>query len=300
MSNNVEVISSLIELMNSHPSILSLLIIIIAIFLITLFIGIFFAIKHLVKFIKSTKIKTKFGEIEFNSDKNNQPKENSSTELTKNHYDEQFMICLSQIVKVSVDSGFERSVKRQELYNRQLEYANLRYENIISELKSKYIDEYGSSNIKIIDLLLHYIFNECAIRPLIKIFKADRLLEKSKEELIEANRHIIENTSSQIVLKAHELSTSKLNEDNVTMSIVNEFLINMLNDKSNEIRKTTTDIIETAYNFAVDDMNSMCEVHSDLSEKINNVLLSYFGKIENLPKNWNDDLPPNEIIGESL
>lgn len=299
MSNNVEVISSLIELMNRHPSILTLLIILIAIFLITILIGLFFGIKHLIKFIKSTKIKTKFGEIEFNSDKN-QPKTSSNTELTKNHYDEQFMICLSQIVKVSVDSGFERSVKRQELYNRQLEYANLRYENIISELKSKYIDEYGSSNIKIIDLLLHYIFNECAIRQLIKIFKADRLLEKSKEELIEANRHIIESTSSQVVLKAHELSTSKLNDDNITMSVVNEFLINMLRDKSNEIRKTTTDIIETAYNFALDDMNSMYDIHSDLSEKINNVLLSYFGKIENLPKNWNDDLPPNEIIGESL
>lgn len=295
MTNDSSTTSLIIQLIDSHPGIFTLLVILLTSIVALLIVGIFFGLKSVWKAVKKSKIKTGPVEIDFSvSDK-----APSSTNARTLDFDEAFITCISQVINVSVENGFDRSLKRHELFNRQISYANLRYENIISDLKTEYINKTGShTNIKLIDMLLHFLFNDCAIKSLEKVFKADRLIEKQKDAIVSVNRQVIESVSQQILFRAHELATSRLQSEGLSLSLIDETLIEIISDRTNEITRATTDIIEQAWELATEEMESMKGIQEDLNEKIKDVLFIYLGKeASNTPNNWNDSLPPNEIVG---
>lgn len=281
---------SIIDLMDKHPGILTVTIIIVAILISGVLFGLFRGVKSIWR--KTKKFKLGNNEIEFNSD--NPEKQSSAAR----DYDQRLAYCLSQVIQMSVSSGFDRSVKRQELFDRQCAYANARYSNIIGEIKDTYLREKSNINLQTIDVVLNYLFRECAVRELEVIFKADHLIEKSKDEIVENNRHIINSTAMAITLKAQELSISKNNNGEIQFSVIDDTLLGIIKEKATDIKKATTAIIEQAYTIAVEEMKNMSDIHAKLNKDISEVLATYFGSKNGFPETWNDSLPPNNVIGE--
>lgn len=297
-------VNSLIALADSHPEILSLLIVSLAVTFMTVCVGIYFLAKFLVKRYRKVKLP---GGGELTADGEEIKKQEIPQELTSNkeinkiiqNNNKQLIKTLATIINFSVQSGFDRSVKRQELFSRQLQFAHIRLDVIKNSIINEYLKEpNASSYIKIIEVFLDYIFQECAYVKLEGIFKADRLIEKTKDALVESNRFFIENVATNMVHKAIGLQQTKVSMENLSVSYFDDRLANLIDAKSSETKRAITDIIEKAYDIALEEMDKMNELHNDLTEKINNALLSYLGDEQDLPPSWNDTLPPNDIIGD--
>lgn len=298
-------VNTLIALADNHPGILTLIIICGTLLLIGIGFAVFFLGRYFIN--KYNKIKLPKG-VEMSSEENKEIKsevvvasvKEANKEAVDIKHDKQFIKALGLVIDASVQSGFNRSVKRQELFNRQLQFAHIRLDAIKSNIINEYIKETSStSNLPIINVFLDYIFQECAYLKLESIFKADRLIEKSKETVIENNRLLIEGVADKMIHKAYELSQSKVSVDVAQLSVAyfDDTLIKLITSKTTEIKRAITDVIEKAYDIAVEEMDKMEELHSDLTQQINNILQSYLGNDSNLPGSWNDELPPNDIVG---
>ena len=274
---------------NTHPAMFAFIIIILASLVILVLMGVFFLAKTVIK----KGVKSKHFEIPAEEIKKEIIQENQQIISKK---ETQFIECLGIVVNAAVQSGFNRSIKRQELFNKQMNATDSVFEGIISSISNEYYHrKRNNCALRQVSILLQYIFKKEVYTPLEKIFKADKLCEKTKESVIEQHRFMINGITEKILKTTSELTI-------IGSEIIDEDLIEIICSKENEIKKGIIEAIEIGFDYAQEEMKGIEELQEELNKEINSALSVYLRDDYNnlnIPKNWNDELPPNSIIGDS-
>ena len=274
---------------NTHPAMFAFIIIILASLVILVLMGVFFLAKTVIK----KGVKSKHFEIPAEEIKKEIIQENQQI---INKKETQFIECLGIVVNAAVQSGFNRSIKRQELFNKQMNATDSLFEGIISSISNEYYHrKRNNCALRQVSILLQYIFKKEVYTPLEKIFKADKLCEKTKESVIEQHRFMINGITEKILKTTSELTI-------IGSEIIDEDLIEIMCSKENEIKKGIIEAIEIGFDYAQEEMKGIEELQEELNKEINSALSVYLRDDYNnlnIPENWNDELPPNSIIGDS-
>lgn len=274
---------------NAHPAMFAFIIIILASLVILVLMGVFFLAKTVIK----KGVKSKHFEIPAEEIKKEIIQENQQI---INKKETQFIECLGIVVNAAVQSGFNRSIKRQELFNKQMNATDSLFEGIISSISNEYYHrKRNNCALRQVSILLQYIFKKEVYTPLEKIFKADKLCEKTKESVIEQHRFMINGITEKILKTTSELTI-------IGSEIIDEDLIEIICSKENEIKKGIIEVIEIGFDLAQEEMKGIEELQEELNKEINSALSVYLRDDYNnldIPENWNDELPPNSIIGDS-
>lgn len=274
---------------NTHPAMFAFIIIILASLVILVLMGVFFLAKTVIK----KGVKSKHFEIPAEEIKKEIIQENQQI---INKKETQFIECLGIVVNAAVQSGFNRSIKRQELFNKQMNATDSVFEGIISSISNEYYHrKRNNCALRQVSILLQYIFKKEVYTPLEKIFKADKLCEKTKESVIEQHRFMINGVTEKILKTTSELTI-------IGSEIIDEDLIEIICSKENEIKKGIIEAIEIGFDYAQEEMKGIEELQEELNKEINSALSVYLRDDYNnlnIPENWNDELPPNSIIGDS-
>lgn len=274
---------------NTHPAMFAFIIIILASLVILVLMGVFFLAKTVIK----KGVKSKHFEIPAEEIKKEIIQENQQI---INKKETQFIECLGIVVNAAVQSGFNRSIKRQELFNKQMNATDSVFEGIISSISNEYYHrKRNNCALRQVSILLQYIFKKEVYTPLEKIFKADKLCEKTKESVIEQHRFMINGITEKILKITSELTI-------IGSEIIDEDLIEIICSKENEIKRGIIEVIEIGFDYAQEEMKGIEELQEELNKEINSALSVYLRDDYNnlnIPKNWNDELPPNSIIGDS-
>ena len=274
---------------NTHPAMFAFIIIILASLVILVLMGVFFLAKTVIK----KGVKSKHFEIPAEDIKKEIIQENQQI---INKKETQFIECLGIVVNAAVQSGFNRSIKRQELFNKQMNATDTLFEGIISSISNEYYHrKRNNCALRQVSILLQYIFKKEVYTPLEKIFKADKLCEKTKESVIEQHRFMINGITEKILKTTSELTI-------IGSEIIDEDLIEIICSKENEIKKGIIEAIEIGFDYAQEEMKGIEELQEELNKEINSALSVYLRDDYNnlnIPENWNDELPPNSIIGDS-
>lgn len=274
---------------NTHPAMFAFIIIILASLVILVLMGVFFLAKTVIK----KGVKSKHFEIPAEEIKKEIIQENQQIISKK---ETQFIECLGIVVNAAVQSGFNRSIKRQELFNKQMNATDSLFEGIISSISNEYYHrKRNNCALRQVSILLQYIFKKEVYTPLEKIFRADKLCEKTKESVIEQHRFMINGITEKILKTTSELTI-------IGSEIIDEDLIEIICSKENEIKKGIIEAIEIGFDYAQEEMKGIEELQEELNKEINSALSVYLRDDYNnlnIPENWNDELPPNSIIGDS-
>lgn len=274
---------------NAHPAMFAFIIIILASLVILVLMGVFFLAKTVIK----KGVKSKHFEIPAEEIKKEIIQENQQI---INKKETQFIECLGIVVNAAVQSGFNRSIKRQELFNKQMNATDSVFEGIISSISNEYYHrKRNNCALRQVSILLQYIFKKEVYTPLEKIFKADKLCEKTKESVIEQHRFMINGVTEKILKTTSELTI-------IGSEIIDEDLIEIICSKENEIKRGIIEVIEIGFDLAQEEMKGIEELQEELNKEINSALSVYLRDDYNnlnIPENWNDELPPNSIIGDS-
>ena len=274
---------------NTHPAMFAFIIIILASLIILVLMGVFFLAKTVIK----KGVKSKHFEIPAEEIKKEIIQENQQI---INKKETQFIECLGIVVNAAVQSGFNRSIKRQELFNKQMNATDSLFEGIISSISNEYYHrKRNNCALRQVSILLQYIFKKEVYTPLEKIFRADKLCEKTKESVIEQHRFMINGITEKILKTTSELTI-------IGSEIIDEDLIEIICSKENEIKKGIIEAIEIGFDYAQEEMKGIEELQEELNKEINSALSVYLRDDYNnlnIPENWNDELPPNSIIGDS-
>ena len=274
---------------NTHPAMFAFIIIILASLIILVLMGVFFLAKTVIK----KGVKSKHFEIPAEEIKKEIIQENQQIISKK---ETQFIECLGIVVNAAVQSGFNRSIKRQELFNKQMNATDSLFEGIISSISNEYYHrKRNNCALRQVSILLQYIFKKEVYTPLEKIFRADKLCEKTKESVIEQHRFMINGITEKILKTTSELTI-------IGSEIIDEDLIEIICSKENEIKKGIIEAIEIGFDYAQEEMKGIEELQEELNKEINSALSVYLRDDYNnlnIPENWNDELPPNSIIGDS-
>ena len=274
---------------NTHPAMFAFIIIVLASLVILVLMGVFFLAKTVIK----KGVKSKHFEIPAEEIKKEIIQENQQI---INKKETQFIECLGIVVNAAVQSGFNRSIKRQELFNKQMNATDSVFEGIISSISNEYYHrKRNNCALRQVSILLQYIFKKEVYTPLEKIFKADKLCEKTKESVIEQHRFMINGVTEKILKTTSELTI-------IGSEIIDEDLIEIICSKENEIKKGIIEAIEIGFDYAQEEMKGIEELQEELNKEINSALSVYLRDDYNnlnIPENWNDELPPNSIIGDS-
>lgn len=274
---------------NTHPAMFAFIIIILASLVILVLMGVFFLAKTVIK----KGVKSKHFEIPAEDIKKEIIQENQQI---INKKETQFIECLGIVVNAAVQSGFNRSIKRQELFNKQMNATDTLFEGIISSISNEYYHrKRNNCALRQVSILLQYIFKKEVYTPLEKIFKADKLCEKTKESVIEQHRFMINGITEKILKTTSELTI-------IGSEIIDEDLIEIICSKENEIKKGIIEAIEIGFDYAQEEMKGIEGLQEELNKEINSALSVYLRDNYNnlnIPENWNDELPPNSIIGDS-
>ena len=274
---------------NTHPAMFAFIIIVLASLVILILMGVFFLAKTVIK----KGVKSKHFEIPAEEIKKEIIQENQQI---INKKETQFIECLGIVVNAAVQSGFNRSIKRQELFNKQMNAIDSIFEGIISSISNEYYHrKRNNCALRQVSILLQYIFKKEVYTPLEKIFKADKLCEKTKESVIEQHRFMINGVTEKILKTTSELTI-------IGSEIIDEDLIEIICSKENEIKKGIIEAIEIGFDYAQEEMKGIEELQEELNKERNSALSVYLRDDYNnlnIPENWNDELPPNSIIGDS-
>ena len=274
---------------NTHPAMFAFIIIILASLVILVLMGVFFLAKTVIK----KGVKSKHFEIPAEEIKKEIIQENQQI---INKKETQFIECLGIVVNAAVQSGFNRSIKRQELFNKQMNATDSLFEGIISSISNEYYHrKRNNCALRQVSILLQYIFKKEVNTPLEKIFKAEKKKKKTKESVIEQHRFMINGITEKILKTTSELTI-------IGSEIIDEDLIEIICSKENEIKKGIIEAIEIGFDYAQEEMKGIEELQEELNKEINSALSVYLRDDYNnlnIPENWNDELPPNSIIGDS-
>ena len=274
---------------NTHPAMFAFIIIILASLVILVLMGVFFLAKTVIK----KGVKSKHFEIPAEEIKKEIIQENQQI---INKKETQFIECLGIVVNAAVQSGFNRSIKRQELFNKQMNATDSLFEGIISSISNEYYHrKRNNCALRQVSILLQYIFKKEVYTPLEKIFKADKLCEKTKESVIEQHRFMINGITEKILKTTSELTI-------IGSEIIDEDLIEIICSKENEIKKGIIEAIEIGFDYAQEEMKGIEELQEELNKEINSALSVYLRDDYNnlnIPENWNDGVGASSIIGDS-
>lgn len=273
------------------------------IFLIIFFVIIFgaFIIYQFVKKLSFKKLKGKIAgqEYEFSGDEgDNNPKEvieiKSTDMLT-------FSSVVQQIIDYSVDNGNQASLKRQQLYDSQMRYIKDRFEGITTQIIFEY------NNIESASSLIEVIWNTCLrnaiLNKLEAICKADRLVERTKDKLIEEHRVLIDNSYQSIIREFQKYSIKNINKE-LKITFQANSLLEVIEKHKVDLSSAITDCLSHSWDEANSYFEEIKELRKQLSNNITNALKSYFPSDQHclIPTKWYDydKLPPNEVVGGKL
>ena len=252
--------------------------------------------KLIIFFVKKADFEVKAGDKGFKL----KGKDDSATAapIQEPFHFEKFYSTLSTIIQYSVDTGYENSKKRQELFDSQMAKIRDNSDVIQTFIIEGYISK-GGTNVDIARALLYYCFREKVVAPFRQICVADRLAEKTKEEIVNNNRNFIDTAYHNLWIELQNL----LNYSKENSSLSSDILIECLKEQKDYFKKMLISSLEYAYDEAV---KCLKEVHNNndvLDDKIKNVLKIHFDKTvnsEDLPETLIDEdliMPPNNIVG---
>jgi hypothetical protein len=290
MEGNIKVLT---DFAGSHPGlfIFTMLILLVVVSLIC-----FGLYKLIIFFVKKADFEVKAGDKRFKL-KGKDDSETTDPAQEPIHF-EKFYSTLSTIIQYSIDTGYENSKKRQELFDSQMNKIKANSDVIQTFIIEGYISK-GGANVEIARALLYYCFSEKVIAPFRKICIADRLAEKTKEEIVNNNRNFIDTAYHNLWIELQNL----LNYSNENSSLSSNILIDCLKEQKDYFKKMLVSSLEYAYDEAV---KCLKEVHNNndvLDDKIKNVLKIHFDKTvnsEDLPESLIDEdliMPPNNVAG---
>ena len=289
-SNNIKVIT---DFAGSHPGlfIFTMLILLVAVGLIC-----FGVYKLIIFFVKKADFEVKAGDKGFKlkgrGDEGPHPTESETIHFEK------FYSTLSTIIQYSVDTGYENSKKRQELFDNQMNKIKDNSDVIQTFIIEGYISK-GGTNVEIARALLYYCFREKVIAPFRQICIADRLAEKTKEEIVNNNRNFIDTAYHNLWIELQNL----INYSSENSGFTSNILVDCLKEQKDYFKKMLVNSLEYAYDEAV---KCLKEVHNNndvLDDKIKNVLKIHFDKTsesEGFPETLIDEdliMPPNNVVG---
>ena len=252
--------------------------------------------KLIIFFVKKADFEVKAGDKGFKL----KGKDDSATAvpIQEPFHFEKFYSTLSTIIQYSVDTGYENSKKRQELFDSQMAKIRDNSDVIQTFIIEGYISK-GGTNVDIARALLYYCFREKVVAPFRQICVADRLAEKTKEEIVNNNRNFIDTAYHNLWIELQNL----LNYSKENSSLSSDILIECLKEQKDYFKKMLISSLEYAYDEAV---KCLKEVHNNndvLDDKIKNVLKIHFDKTvnsEDLPETLIDEdliMPPNNVVG---
>lgn len=211
-----------------------------------------------------------------------------------------FASTISAIIQYSINTGYENSQKRQELFDVQMTHAKENFDIIQTAIIENYISE-GGQNVEIAKTLLHHVINKVIILRFRSICVADRLAEKTKEGIIELNRNFIDSayTDAWIELKNLINYTIKTEKNNTEYS--DQLLLDSLKQQKDSIKKMITNSLEYAHTQALNFLTEVQECNKQLNDKIQNLLNIHFeGTAEEFQQSWVSEsvaIPPNSVVG---
>lgn len=271
------------------------------IFLIIFFIIIFGAliIYQIVKKLSFKKFKGKIAgqEFELGGDEDN-PKEvieiKSTDMLT-------FSSVVQQIIDYSVDNGNQASLKRQQLYDSQMRYIKDRFEGITTQILFEYNNIEGSPSL--IEVIWNTCLRNAILNKLEVICKADRLVERTKDKLIEEHRVLIDNSYQSIIREFQKYSIKNINKE-LKITFQDDNLLDIIEKHKVDLSSAITDCLSHSWDEANSYFEELKELRKQLSNNITNALKSYFPSEQHklIPTKWYDydKLPPNEVVGSKL
>lgn len=273
------------------------------IFLIIFFIIIFGAliIYQIVKKFSFKKLKGKIAGQEFELDRgedDNNPKEvieiKSTDMLT-------FNSVVQQIIDYSVDNGNQASLKRQQLYDSQMRYIKDRFEGITTQILFEYNNIEGS--LGLIEVIWNTCLRNTILNKLEAICKADRLVERTKDKLIEEHRVLIDNSYQSIIREFQKYSIKNINKE-LKITFQDDSLLDVIEKHKVDLSSAITDCLSHSWDEANSYFEELKELRKQLSNNITNALKSYFPSEQHslIPTKWYDydKLPPNEVVGSKL
>jgi len=287
MEGNIKVLT---DFAGNHPG---LFIFIMLILLAVVGVICFGLYKLIIFFVKKADFEVKAGDKGFKL----KGKDDSAPAQEPFHF-EKFYSTLSTIIQYSVDTGYENSKKRQELFDSQMAKIRDNSDVIQTFIIEGYISK-GGTNVDIARVLLYYCFREKVVAPFRQICVADRLAEKTKEEIVNNNRNFIDTAYHNLWIELQNL----LNYSKENSSLSSDILIECLREQKDYFKKMLISSLEYAYDEAV---KCLKEVHNNndvLDDKIKNVLKIHFDKTvnsEDLPETLIDEdliMPPNNVVG---
>lgn len=217
-----------------------------------------------------------------------------------------FTSVVEQIVAYSIESGQQRSVKRQQLYDTQVRYIHDRLEGLKTTILYEYSNVPGH-----VQPVANAIFSLCLrntiVEKLERICRADKLLEREKTQLIEENRSLIDNAAMSLTIELKKYITmSESSKANLTLEVaaIDESLLSIIEKKRSDVSKAITDCLEHSWDEAKVYFDELTELTEQLNASVTNALKSHFDLSQHnmIPTNWysSDKLPPNEVAGASL
>lgn len=257
-----------------------------------LFIAALFFASRVVKFIaerikvKSAKVKLPGGsEIEIGGS----VQQSSSKERDL----QSFIFTVQQIINFSVENGSKASLKRQQLYDSQMRYIKDKFDGIAIAIEYDYIELTKRSH-QATSLLISYCINSAVVSKLDHICRMDKLVERTKERLLDEQRSLINGGYIYIV---NEIKKYVNVDDSKDMQKVFE-------KRKDEINKSIVECLEYCWEEANKYFEELQELQSQLNDNVLKALKSYLaeGQFDQMPETWYDKskLPPNEVVGASL
>lgn len=239
--------------------------------------------------VKSAKVKLPGGsEIELGGNGGN-VQQSSSKERDL----QSFIFTVQQIINFSVENGNKASLKRQQLYDSQMRYIKDKFDGISIAIEYDYI-ELTKRSYQATSLLISYCINSAVVSKLDHICRMDKLVERTKERLLDEQRSLINGGYIYIV---NELKKYVNADDSKDMQKAFE-------KRKDEINKSIVECLEYCWEEANKYFEELQELQSQLNDNVLKALKSYLaeGQFDQMPETWYDKskLPPNEVVGASL
>lgn len=236
-------------------------------------------------------------------------KQNELMLSTINHQDSDHDIptllsTFQQIIDYSVENGNQASLKRQQLYEAQMTYIKSKFESIRIMIEFEYNNILSGSH-PIVSVLLKNCFDTAIISKLEYVCRADKLMERTKEKLVEEQRILIDGAYVSVVneLKKY-VSKTESGTDSLSITYVDGRIFELIEKRKVEISHSVTECLEHSWDEASHYFDELKEVRKQLSNNVTNALKSFFDsrQHEQIPTTWYDydKLPPNEVVGVTL
>lgn len=266
----------------------------------TLFFALYRLAFYIAKKFKGFKLGDK--ELKCSDDSGNPGTSEAAPESNKETNIAKFTSTIATIIQYSINTGYENSKKRQELFDMQMSHIRESFDIVQTYVIQGYIKQQGT-NVDIVKALLNHCIEKTVILQFRHICIADRLAEKTKDGIIEINRNFIDSAFTNLWVELNNLLdyTDSSKDKNKSLLFSEDILLKSLEDQKETFKKMIIGSLEYAYDLAVKFLNEVQENNKVLDDKIQNLLSIHFeGEVEELQRSWldpNSATPPNNVVG---